>query len=221
MIAVVQNDPTRDQEAELKQHRRDGFADVPTEKPSMLRVCLAEFDNRSFSRGRSVLVEALWLVVQTLLVSSSLPGSAHRRILLRLFGARIGSGVRIKPRLRVKFPWRLTIDTNAWLGEGVWIDNLAEVEIGANCCISQEAFLCTGSHDWSKPSFDLVTNSIRIGEGAWIAAKSVVAPGVTIGRGAVLTLASVATGNLEEWTVYQGNPAKILGKRRLIVPNKG
>ena len=183
-------------------------------------VSLAGFDNRGFSRGRSSLVEALWLVTQGLLISSWLPGSRHRRWLLRLFGARVGNGVCIKPRIRVKFPWRLTVGDNSWLGEGVWIDNLDEVEIGTNCCISQDAYLCTGSHDWSKPGFDLVTKPIRIEDGAWISARAVVAAGVTVGRGAVLALASVATTDLDEWTVYRGIPAIPAGKRRLAAPGK-
>jgi putative colanic acid biosynthesis acetyltransferase WcaF len=180
---------------------------------SMQGVCLAEFDNSGFSRGRNSLTEALWIIIDQLLVSSWIPGSPHRCWILRIFGARIGRGVRIKPGFRVKFPWRLVVGDHTWLGEGVWIDNLDTVEIGAHCCISQEAYLCTGSHDWTKPNFDLITKPIVVDEGAWIAARAVVGPGVVVGRGAVLTLASVATKDLAEWTLYKGAPARPFGKR--------
>jgi putative colanic acid biosynthesis acetyltransferase WcaF len=176
---------------------------------------LRDFRNSDFSRGRSKAVEALWLTVQFLFVSSWLPGSQHRTLLLRVFGARIGEGVIVKPGVRVKFPWRLSVGDYSWIGEDVWIDNLAEVSIGANCCISQGAYLCTGSHDWSRRTFDLVTKGIRIADGAWVSAKSVVGPGVTIGEGAVLGLASVATRNIEDWSIYRGNPA-VFARRRSI-----
>ncbi|MDP2024895.1 WcaF family extracellular polysaccharide biosynthesis acetyltransferase [Sulfuriferula sp.] len=174
---------------------------------------LDQFNNAGYQRGRSSLVEAAWLVVQALLVRSFIPGSFHRRILLRMFGARIGTGVVIKPGVRVKFPWRLDVGAHSWIGEGVWIDNLADVKIGAHCCLSQDAYLCTGSHDWSKTTFDLVIAPIVIGEGAWIAARAVIAPGVFVGRGAVLGLSSLATVSLQENGIYQGVPAKLVRHR--------
>lgn len=182
---------------------------------SNVSVRLREFRNPQFSRGRSRLVELAWMLVSALFVRSWLPGSAHRRFLLRLFGADIGQGVVVKPGVRVKFPWRLKVGDDSWIGEDVWIDNLAMVEIGSNCCISQGVYLCTGDHDWSKPAFDLKTGAIRINDQAWIAAKAIVRPNVSIGSGAVLALGSVATTDLAAWTVYQGNPATAVTDRRL------
>ncbi|HEY8260233.1 MAG TPA: WcaF family extracellular polysaccharide biosynthesis acetyltransferase [Methylosinus sp.] len=155
------------------------------------------FDNRSFDRGRSRLVEALWLVFDLALIRSGVPGSRHRVAVLRAFGARIGEGVVVKPNVRVKFPWRLSIGAHSWIGEHAWIDNLAEVSIGAHCCVSQGAYLCTGGHDWRKESFDLVTRPIRVGDGAWICARACIAPGVTIGAGAVVSLGAVVTSDVE------------------------
>jgi putative colanic acid biosynthesis acetyltransferase WcaF len=180
-----------------------------------MSVRLDKYDNSWFSRGRSRLTEVLWLIVDAVFVSSRAPGSAHRRFFLRLFGARVGKGVAIKPGVRIKFPWRLVVGENTWLGEDVWIDNLGRVEIGANCCLSQGAYLCTGSHDWSSPSFDLVTKPIIIGDGAWIAARASVAPGVVVGEGAILAMGSVATTDLQPWGVYQGVPARLTKQRRL------
>ena len=178
-------------------------------REATILVRLDQFNNADYHRGRPALVEALWLVAQALFLRSFIPGSLHRRLLLRLFGARIGTGVVIKPGVRVKFPWRLEVGAHAWIGEGVWIDNLAEVKIGAHCCLSQEAYLCTGSHDWSKTTFDLMTAPIIIGEGAWIAARAVVAPGVVVGEGAVLGLASLASKSLEAQGIYRGVPATL------------
>ena len=178
-----------------------------------MQVRLDKFDNSSWQRGRPLFVELAWLMVGSPLVSSCLPGSWYRRHVLRFFGAHIGREVVIKPRVRVKFPWRLEIGDHSWIGEGVWIDNLAQVTIGAHCCLSQEAYLCTGSHDWSKPTFDLVTRPIAIEDGAWIAAKATVGPGVVLEEGAILALSSAATSRLAAWGVYQGIPAVLIRKR--------
>jgi len=177
------------------------------------RIELARYRKIGFERGRSRAVEALWLVAQALVVRTWLPGSAHRRLVLRAFGARIGQGVVIKPGVRVKFPWRLVVGDHAWIGEDVWIDNLATVRIGADCCLSQGAYLCTGNHDWSSPSFDLRVAPITIGDGAWIAAKAVVGPGVDVGAEAVLTLGSTAVSSLEPAGIYAGTPAVRVGTR--------
>jgi putative colanic acid biosynthesis acetyltransferase WcaF len=163
-------------------------------------VRLDRYDARGFDRGRSRIVEALWLICGGLFVSSGLPGSLLRVLILRAFGARIAPGVVIKPHVRVKFPWRLSIGAHSWIGEDVWIDNLAQVSIGAQCCISQAAYLCTGSHNWSKETFDLVTKPIVIEDKVWICAKTTIGPGVRVGEGAVLALGSVATRDLDPWT---------------------
>ena len=117
------------------------------------------------------------------MIRSGLPGSRLRIVILRIFGACIGSGVVIKPHVKVKFPWRLSIGANSWIGEGVWIDNLAEVKIGSNACISQGAYLCTGSHNWAVPTFDLVVRPIEIGDEVWICANTSVGPGCAPGAG--------------------------------------
>jgi putative colanic acid biosynthesis acetyltransferase WcaF len=180
---------------------------------------LDQFDNSSFERGRGKVVEALWLLASEALVRSWLPGSGFRVRILRLFGAQIGPGVVIKPHVRIKFPWRLSIGANSWIGEEVWIDNLVQVNIGTNCCISQGAYLCTGSHNWSLPTFDLITKPITIGDGAWICARSSVAPGVHVGAGAVLGFGAVATRDLEPWQCY-GAERTHATKTRVRLPGK-
>jgi putative colanic acid biosynthesis acetyltransferase WcaF len=175
---------------------------------------LSRFQTGRFDRGRPACVEALWLLVQGLFAASWMPGSRLRSTLLRGFGARLGRNVVLKPGLRVKFPWRLAVGDNSWLGENAWIDNLAAVTIGSNCCISQGAYLCTGNHDWTKDTFDLMTLPILVNDRSWIGAKAVVGPGVTVGEGAVLTIGSVAVGDLKPGWVYAGNPAVPVRPRR-------
>ena len=169
---------------------------------------LDKFSNQHFDRGAPLVVEALWYFASSILVSSWVPGSSWRRILLRAFGARIGRGIVIKPRVRIKYPWRLTIGDNCWIGESVWLDNLAEVSIGDQVCISQGAYLCTGSHDWSRERFDLVVKPIRIGSHAWICAMSRIGPGVEVGSGAVLGFGLTATRHLEAWQVHGANGSR-------------
>jgi len=173
------------------------------------------FDGTQLNRGRPAWVELIWLLVQALFVSSWIPGARHRRILLRLFGAKLGKDLNIKPGVKIKMPWRLEVGDYSWIGEKVWIDNLAPVVIGKHCCLSQEVYLCTGSHDWQASRFDLITAPITICDNAWVGAKAVVGPGVTVGEGAVLALGSVATMDLKPWWVYQGNPAMPLKERKI------
>lgn len=174
---------------------------------------LNQFNNSAFDRGRPIIVEAMWLLLQALFVSSFLPGSLMRIWLLRLFGAEIGRNVVVKPGVRIKFPWFLKVGDFTWLGEDVWIDNLAPVNIGSHCCISQGVYLCTGSHNWKKDSFDLITLPITINNHVWLCARSTVGPGITVGEGAVLSLGSTAYHDLDPWWIYQGTPAVKTEKR--------
>lgn len=166
------------------------------------------FDNGGFERGRSKLMEMVWELVSFFLVASVWPGSRWRVALLRVFGAKIGQGVVIKPFVRVKFPWRLVVGDHAWIGERVWIDNLALVTLGPHSCVSQGAYLCTGSHDWGRESFDLITRPITVQQGAWVGAMARVAPGVTLQGGAVLAMGSVATNDVPVMRVWAGVPAR-------------
>jgi putative colanic acid biosynthesis acetyltransferase WcaF len=155
----------------------------------------------------------LWFFLGDCMLRSWLPGSMWRRALLRCFGAVIGSKVVIKPHVRVKYPWRLCIGDYSWIGEHAWIDNLDWVRIGANVCVSQGAYLCTGNHDYRDTSFPYRLGAINVESEAWICAMSSLAPGVTVGRGAILGLGSVATSSLNPMTRYQGNPAVPIGFR--------
>ena len=170
---------------------------------------LAQFNNAGFDRGASRSRELAWLLVRKLFFDGSvLPWYRLRRLWLRRFGARLGDGVLIKPGAKITFPWRLSIGRHTWIGEDAWLLNLAPIEVGNNVCISQRAFLCTGSHDWAKTTFDLVVKPIHIEDGAWICADVFVGPGVKIGENTVITAGSVVTQDMPPGMVCSGNPCK-------------
>lgn len=122
----------------------------------------------------------------------------------------------IKNNVCIKYPWKLTIGDNVWLGENCWIDNLDFVTIGNNVCISQGAMLLTGNHDYTLSTFDYRNAPIVIEEGVWIGAKAVICPGVTANSHAILTVGSIATKNMENYGIYQGNPALLIRKRNIL-----
>jgi putative colanic acid biosynthesis acetyltransferase WcaF len=164
--------------------------------------------------GAPWLIQTAWFCLGAPMVASRwLPGSAWRVALLRIFGAHIGRRCRVKPGLRVKYPWRLKVGRACWLAEAAWIDNLAPVVLGDHVCLSQGAYLCTGNHDFRSPTFDLRIRSIRIGSEAWIGAASVLSPGTVVGSGTVIGIGSVVRGDIPENVIVRGNPAAVVGKR--------
>ncbi len=181
-----------------------------------LKIDLSKYDNSNYKPGRSFFICIFWYITNILFFKSSIVWPiGFKCMLLRLFGARIGKNITIKPCVNVKYPWRLTIGNNVWIGENVWIDNLDDIIIQDNVCISQGALLLTGNHNYKKKTFDLITKSIKLEEGCWIGAKSVVCPGITCGTHSVLTVGSVATDSLESYYIYSGNPAIKIKKRIL------
>jgi putative colanic acid biosynthesis acetyltransferase WcaF len=171
------------------------------------KVNLSKFNNDWYSPDGNAITRILWFFVNAIFFQSFNPISSLKCSLLRLFGAKIGVGVVIKPYVNIKYPWRLEIGNHVWIGENVWIDNLADIKIGDNACISQGAMLLTGSHDYKKEAFDLMTGEITLEEGSWVGAKSVVCPSVTLKSHSILSVNSVATRDLEAYKIYQGNPA--------------
>lgn len=166
--------------------------------------------------GRGYVVRVLWLVVEALVfLNPVVPVVAPKRTILRWFGASIGKRVLIKPSIHIKYPWRLVVGEDAWLGERAWIDNMENVAIGEHAVISQGAYLCTGNHDWNDPGLPLSPQPIIIEPGAWVGAFATVGPGVTIRRESVLTLGTVCIRDTEPGKIYRGNPAIAVGERRV------
>jgi putative colanic acid biosynthesis acetyltransferase WcaF len=167
-----------------------------------------------FERGRSKWVFALWQLVKWAFFLTPLPWpSSLKSTILRSFGAQVGRRVYWKPRVNIHLPWKLSVGDFTWVGEEVNIVNFAPVTIGAHCCLSQRAFLCSGNHDYRSPDMRYRHAPITIKEGVWIGAAAFIGPGVTIGTDAVVSACSVANRNIEAGWVCSGNPCKAVRKR--------
>ena len=172
-------------------------------------VDLSQYDSSSYDRGRPGWFVLLWWLVQAI----AFPLSPHtfngfRRWLLQLFGAKIGTGVIIRPTARFTYPWNVEIGDYSWIGDDVVFYSLAQIHIGCHCSISQKCYLCTGSHDIQDPGFGLITSPIAIGNGVWIATDCFVAPGVQIGANAVIGARSSVFSNIPAQKVCWGTPAR-------------
>jgi putative colanic acid biosynthesis acetyltransferase WcaF len=167
----------------------------------------------SFSLGNRLL-RLGWGIVYVLLFRPSLrPMHGWRSFLLRCFGARLGPSCHIYPKAVIWAPWNLVCGYQATVADGAIVYNPKPITLGTHAIVSQEAYLCGATHDYEDPGFPLVAAEITIGAQAWIAARATVQPGVAVGEGAVLALGSVATKDLEPWTVYAGVPARRIKNR--------
>ena len=140
---------------------------------------LASFKGYGYDKGRSAVWQAAWFACLNLVFCKWWCPARVRVWMLRVFGAHVGEGVLIRHRVRVLWPWKLSIADHCWIGEGVWLLNLEPITIGPDVCISQEAFLCTGSHDRHSPSFEYDNRPITVEAGAWIGARAVILRGVS------------------------------------------
>jgi putative colanic acid biosynthesis acetyltransferase WcaF len=171
------------------------------------RVDLAHYAEPVIPGNRSALWRIAWHVVSALVFQSALVlPSRCKAALLRAFGARIGAGLVIKPRVTIKYPWFLELGAHVWLGEGVWIDNHTTVRIGSDVCISQGAYLFTGNHDWNDPRFRFFCRPITVEDGVWVAAKAVICPGSVLTRMSVVAAGVVWRGTTAAAAVYTSPP---------------
>jgi len=189
-------------------------ADSPGTPQGVVRLDL--FANEWYRPGGRLAVRVAWMAVSRAIFQTTVPWPYPlKRALLRVFGARVGEGVVIKNRVNIKYPWRLRIGDHAWIGEGAWIDSLANVTLGAHACLSQGCMIETGNHDWSKPSFDLVLKEVVLEDGAWAAVRSLLLPGSVLASHAVLGAGSVLRGSTQPYGVYAGVPAVKVAERRI------
>lgn len=166
-------------------------------------------------RGKNVLLVQLWWFTQASFFSLS-PQFMYRwrNFLLRCFGAEIGKGVIIRPTVRITYPWKLKVGDYSWIGDDVNLYTLGEIILGKNVVVSQKCYLCTGSHDYSSEDFAIFAKPILIEDQAWVATDVFVAPGVTIGRGAVVGARSSVYRDIPKGMVCIGNPAKPIKPRK-------
>jgi putative colanic acid biosynthesis acetyltransferase WcaF len=186
-----------------------------------LETDLGNFDNSWYWKNynqSTFIKRGLWFVIGNLSLNNYLPIPVVFKVfILRLFGAKVGENVMIKPKVNIKYPWFLEIGHNCWIGEQVWVDNLAKVKIENNVCISQGALLLTGNHDYSKTTFDMKIGEIVLENGVWIGAKAIVGPGVTCHSHSILSLGSVTSTDLESFSIYRGNPAVFVRQRKVTI----
>jgi putative colanic acid biosynthesis acetyltransferase WcaF len=176
---------------------------------------LSRFSMPSNFRGKPGWYVQLWWIVQALLFHPS-PQIMYgwRRFLLRAFGAKIGKGVVLRPSVQITYPWKLTIGDYSWIGDDVVLYTLGEITIGCNAVVSQRSYLCTGSHDFAKPTFDIFSKPIVIHDECWLATDVFVGPGVIINKGIVIGARSSVYKNIEAAPgIYKGNPAQRTSNR--------
>lgn len=180
-----------------------------------MKVDLSRYTNRHSKGGKfkRLLWDIVWFFFGRPTPRWCLNG--WRCFLLRLFGAKIGKGVRVQGSVKVWQPWKLKIGAGSWIDGGVSLYSVDEITIGSNAVVSEGAFICTATHDISSEVFELVTKPIGIADSAWICARAVVMPGVSIAEGAVVAAGAIATKNVSPWTVVAGNPAKEVKKRAI------
>lgn len=146
------------------------------------------------------------------------PLNPWRLFWLRVFGARVFGTPFVHQRARIQIPWHLTLHHLCCIGDRANLYSLGEIEVGGGAVVAQEAYLCTGTHDFADPRLELITSRVCIGKGAFIGARAFVLPGVTIGEGAIIGACAVVTADVAPFTVSAGNPARFL-KHRDDVPN--
>lgn len=175
---------------------------------------LSSFKMPSNFRGKSPIVVQLWWIVQGIFFGLS-PQFLYgwRRLLLRLFGAKIGKGVLIRSSARITYPWKLAIGDHSWVGDDTVLYNLEMIEIGSNVAIAHRVYLCTGFHDYTDPRFSIGALPITIGDQVWLPNDVFIGPGVKIGEGTVVGARSTVFHDLPPMMLCYGNPAKPIRPR--------
>ncbi|AIQ16193.1 MULTISPECIES: WcaF family extracellular polysaccharide biosynthesis acetyltransferase [Paenibacillus] len=179
-----------------------------------MKMNLAKYDQSWFVRGRSGAVVMLWWLIQATVFRVSLHNMhGFRSALLRLFGAQVGKGVRIRPSAKFTYPWKVKIGDYSWIGDHAELYSLDSIVIGDHCVISQNAYLCTGSHKLNDPHFGLITKPIELKDGAWVASHVFVYPGVTIYEMGVAGARSTVMKDIPANQVHVGFPAVYFKER--------
>jgi putative colanic acid biosynthesis acetyltransferase WcaF len=174
------------------------------------RRSLGGFTGAGYDKGRGQVVQIGWLVVSGLIVMRWWCPNWIRIAILRAFGATIGHGCLIRHRVRIHWPWKLSVGSDSWIGEGVWILNLEPVVIGSDVCISQDVVLCTGSHDRSSATFEFDNAPIEIADGVWIAIRATVLRGVHIGADAIVGAATLVAKDVAPRTMVFGDKVRVV-----------
>jgi putative colanic acid biosynthesis acetyltransferase WcaF len=170
--------------------------------------------SRGLDRGRPRWVEILWYICKVIFFLSALPWpSSLKRALLLVFGARVGKGLNIQPRVSIHLPWKLRIGDYCWIGQRTEILNFEEVILEDHVALAHDVYLAAAGHDISSPTMNYKNRPIIIREGTWVATRAFIGPGITVGPSAVVAAGAVVTKDVPEDSIVGGNPAKEIGKR--------
>jgi putative colanic acid biosynthesis acetyltransferase WcaF len=170
---------------------------------------LAARRGHPYDKGRGFVAQALWVAVSTLIFTQVWCPNRLRCALLRWFGADVGHGVLIRHRVRIQWPWKLSIGNNSWVGTDAELYNIDNIIIGSDVCISQHVYVCTGSHDRRSPTFEFDNGPIVLEDGVWLCARSTVLRGVTIGANSVVGATSIVTSDVPPNSIVRPPPAII------------
>lgn len=182
----------------------------------MTGVRLRDFRPIGLDRGASKPVEACWYITKVIFFLSSLPWPQSLKIaLLRGFGARVGTGFVLRPRVNIHFPWKLTIGNDCWIGERCEILNLAAFTMGSNSALAHDVYIAAAGHDITSPWMQYKNQPIAIGDGSWVATRSYIGPGVTVGNNCVIAAGASVVRDVPDNTVVGGVPARPIAKRKL------
>lgn len=164
---------------------------------------------------RVQVMRVAWAFGQVLFRMIPRPLYGPRRVVLRMFGAKVGKCVNIANTATIYFPWNLEIQDWSAIGEHAYIYNLGKITIGEKSTISQRAHLCAGTHDYTDPALPLLTPPIRVGDQVWICADAFIGPGVEVEDGAVVAARAVVVRPVDAWSVVGGNPARVIKPRTM------
>lgn len=187
---------------------------METTPKQVSRVRLKDFNPGDFDRGAGKFKEIVWYLFKMLFFLTAIPYPSSLKVrILRMFGAKVGSGIVIKPRVNIHFPWKLEIGNDVWIGEEACILNFEKVVICSNVSISQRVFLCGGNHNYKDTAMSYRNGPIVLEDGVWVGACCFIGPGVTIGYDTVVTAGSVVTANLSSNGIFRGDPAIFIKHR--------
>ncbi|MGR3766033.1 WcaF family extracellular polysaccharide biosynthesis acetyltransferase [Rossellomorea sp. NS-SX7] len=178
------------------------------------KINLKNYNQNSYDRGKNGAFVLIWWFIQSTFFRLSFHNMYNwRNMILRMFGAKIGKGVKVRASAKFTYPWKIEVGDNSWIGDNVKLYSLDNIIIGSNCVVSQESYLCTGSHDIIDPHFSLVTKPINIKDGAWIASDVFIYPGVIIGEMGVAAARSTVLHNIPSNEIHAGSPARYIKNR--------
>lgn len=181
-----------------------------------MRWSLSSYNQDDYDRGRNNFVIIFWWIIQATIFRFSFHNMYEfRAILLRCFGADIGKGTKIRSSAKFTYPWKVKIGDYSWVGDQVTFYSLDNIVIGSNTIISQNSYLCTGTHDIRDSSFKLITKPVYVGDCCWVATDCFIHPGIRINDNSIISAKSNVLKDTERGFIYAGNPAKKIKKREI------